>query len=204
MADSENNNTTLPAEHENPGTPGNSQVPGNKAVAPLSASFGINFSLLNTKFHGLFEKNGEEGYAILLMPSREDGDSSLSIGQLVDDIKHLVGGVNDKANTDKLEADLYKNLSGLEGGGDASVLDKLYVKLQMAFLYIKKTKETSDVEYAFQLKVLSKDVIPSEIQNIVDVESVSFSIWNTKRKKVLEQMSLKTISDYLEETDSEQ
>lgn len=169
-------------------------------TAPLNANIGIEFSLIGTKLRAMYEKNGDEGYALLLAPSEQEADNAISIGQMVKDIQNLVKGVDANASTEEMEANLQESLSGLGDGGGNSPLDKLYLKLQMAFLYIKKTKTESNIEYAFQLQILSKDVIPKEIQSLVNVEYVSISVWNTSRKKVVERMALETVSDYLGET----
>ena len=69
----------------------------------------------------------------------------------------------------------------------------------MAFLYIRKTKDdaSSTLEYAFQLQVIAKDVIPEAVRSLVTVDNLSVSVWNTTRQKVLDQMSLISINDYI-------
>lgn len=164
-------------------------------VNPLSANIGIDFSLIGTRLHAAYEKSGKDGYAVLLIPSEQEADNGVSIGEVISDIKKLVKGVDEKANTETMEADLESGVSGLENGG--SSLDKLIIKLQMAYLYIRKSEKESALEYAFQLQVISKDVIPKAIQQLVTIDNVSISVWNTQRQKVIDKMALVTINDYL-------
>lgn len=177
------------------------QTEGNGTTNPLSANIGIDFSLIGTKLHAAYEKSGADGYAILLMPSQQTAENGVSIGEVISDIKKLVGGVDAKADTSSLEEDLKSGVSGLEGeGGDGFNLNNLMIKLQMAFLYIRKSEKESTIEYAFQLQVISKDVIPKAIQQLITIDNVSISVWNTQRQKIVDKMALVTISDYLGDT----
>ena len=56
---------------------------------------------------------------------------------------------------------------------------------------------TSQLEYAFQLQVLTEGLVPENIKKIVDVKSLSLAVWNTDRRKILDQMSLMTVAEYL-------
>lgn len=57
----------------------------------------------------------------------------------------------------------------------------------MAYLYILKNKGQDILEYAFQLQILTEGLIPPAIAQIVDVSNVSLAVWNTSRKKVINQ-----------------
>jgi hypothetical protein len=69
----------------------------------------------------------------------------------------------------------------------------------MAYLFIRKTSKESILEYAFQLQIISKDVIPEKIRNmgLIDIDNISISVWNTDRSKVKEQMSLVSVDEFL-------
>lgn len=176
-------------------------------MSDLNASVGIDFSLLGTSLHAAYEKKGAEGYAVLLLPTEQNPNNGVSIGAVIEDIKKLVKGVDDKANTDDMDKDLMEGVNSLaikEGeaedtkGDKQTGLNNLIVKLQMAYLYIRKIPgQDSQLEYAFQLQVIAKDVIPPEIQSLVDVDNVSISVWNTTRQKILDRMSLVTIDEYI-------
>lgn len=172
-------------------------------MSDLNASVGIDFSLLGTSLHAAYEKKGEDGYAVLLLPTEQNPNNGVSIGTVIQDIKKLVKGVDANAKTDDMDTDLMNGVSSLavkenaEGDTNAG-LDNLIVKLQMAYLYIREaTGQESQLEYAFQLQVIAKDVIPSEIKSLVNVDNVSISVWNTTRQKILDKMSLVTIDEYI-------
>lgn len=172
-------------------------------MSDLNASVGIDFSLLGTNLHAAYEKKGEEGYAVLLLPTEQNPNQGVSIKDVIDDIKRLVKGVDSNAKTDDMDKDLTDGVSSLAITGDSreegkTGLNQLLVKLQMAYLYIRKVAgQESQLEYAFQLQVIAKDVIPKEIQNLVYVDNVSISVWNTGRQKILDKMSLVTIDEYI-------
>lgn len=167
-------------------------------IHPLSANLGIDFTLIGTKLHAAFEKSGEDGYAVLLMPSEQMADNGVSIGEVISDLKGLVSKVDDKADTSGMEGALQSGVSGLTAESkDGFDLNKLMIKLQMAYLYIHKTDKESVLEYAFQLQVISKDVIPKKIQKLITIDNLSISVWNTERQKVIDKMALVTINDYL-------
>lgn len=183
-------------------------------MSDLNASVGVDFSLLGTNLHAAYEKKGKEGYAVLLLPTEQKADQGVSIKKVIEDIKSLVSGVYSQQEaggadvsiqqrTENMEQDLMDGVNSLdlgEGGekdGDTG-LENLRVKLQMAYLYIRKVpNQESQLEYAFQLQVIASNVIPKEIQSLVDVDNVSISVWNTSRQKVVERMSLVTIDEYI-------
>lgn len=168
-------------------------------VNALNASIGLDFSLIGSKLHAAYEKRGSDGYAVLLIPSEQNADRGVSIGEVIKDIKKMVEGVDEKADTSSMEKDLESGISGLsKEEGKGSVLDNLIIKLKMAYLYIRKSSQESTLEYAFQLEVITKGMIPEGIKQLVDVGNISISVWNTDRRKVVEKMGLMTIQDYLE------
>lgn len=169
-----------------------------KTINPLCANIGIEFSLIGTKLHAAYEKTGEDGYTILLMPSKQMADNGVSIGEVISDIKGLIVGVDKEADTSGMEESLRSGVSSLsEEGGEGFDLNKLMIQLKMAYLYLHKTEKESTLEYAFQLQVISKDVIPKKIQKLINIDNLSISVWNTDRKKVTDQMALVTMNEYL-------
>ncbi len=99
-----------------------------------------------------------------------------------------------------MEKDLTDTLAGLQAGSSGFDLSKIIVKLNMAYLYIRKGADPKDnvLEYAFQLQVITEGLIPKEIAQIVDVSNLSLSVWNTSRKKVVDKMQLITADEYLD------
>ena len=102
----------------------------------LKASIGIDFSLIGTQLHAMYEKN-EGGYAVLLIPSEQTPDSGISVKDLIDDIKKMARGVTgsdtavDTAQLEKAMTEAAK-----EGGSTSMKLEDIVIKLQMAYLYI--------------------------------------------------------------------
>lgn len=164
----------------------------------LKASIGIDFSLIGTQLHAMYEKN-EGGYAVLLIPSEQTPDSGISVKDLIDDIKKMAKGVSGSdtaVDTTQLETAMTE--AAKEGGGSTSMkLEDIVIKLQMAYLYICKKGENSVLEYAFQLQVVTEGLVPETIKPIVDVTNLSISVWNTDRKKVVDKMALITVDEYL-------
>lgn len=60
---------------------------GSGVVNALNASIGLDFSLIGSRLHAAYEKNGSDGYAVLLIPSEQNADNGVSIGEVVEDIK---------------------------------------------------------------------------------------------------------------------
>lgn len=164
----------------------------------LNALVGIDFRIFETDLHAGFEKRESDGYALLVIPTSLEADNGISIGNMIKEIKGLVSRVDENANTDDMEKNLQNGVSGLTRDDDQKFdLDKLMIKLRMAFLYIEKTAEKSTIEYAFQLEIITEGMIPAKIRSLVDVNNVSISVWNTQRKQLIEKMSLMTVNSYL-------
>lgn len=169
-------------------------------MSDFNALVGIDFSLIGTKLRAVYEKKGEDGYAILLIPSVQEVNNGVSIGEVMKDIKNLIKGAGSDASTEDMEKDLTASISALstEGSTNNFDLSKIVVRLHMAYLYILKNKGQDILEYAFQLQILTEGLIPPAIAQIVDVSNVSLAVWNTSRKKVINQMQLVTIDNFLE------
>lgn len=166
-------------------------------MSDLNALIGIDFSLIGTKLQAVYEKKGEDGYAILLAPSAQEADNGVSIGEVIADIQKLVSGTGSNASADDMKKDLTASMSALSTG-DKFDPCKVVVQLNMAYLYLRKGKEQDVLEYAFQLRILTEGLIPPAIAQIVDVSNVSLSVWNTSRQKIINQMQLVTIDNFLE------
>lgn len=174
-------------------------------MSDLNLLVGIDFSLIGTKLHAAYEDRGEEGYSVLLMPSVQDGDNVISIGKVVEDIEKLFSKSETPVDTAGMKKDLTDSLSGMSNDkneGDKFSLDNVFVKLSMAYLYIHKEKDDSKstLEYAFQLQIITENMIPAAVAQIVNVTNLSLSIWNTKRMNVISKMELVTIDDYINNT----
>lgn len=174
-------------------------------MAELNALIGVDFSIVGTSLKAVYEKK-DKGYAVLLIPSEQEADEGVSIGEVIGDIERLVTKNGGSVDTKAMEKELTGALSTLddqtdtEGASGQGLLDKLKVRLTMAYLYLHKDGEgkPAETEYAFELQIITKGMIPDAIAEIVDVNDVSISIWNTTRKKVIDKMQLVSVSSYLE------
>lgn len=164
--------------------------------AALNANLAIDFTLIGSELHASYEKNND-GYAILLLPTRPEVNNGVNLGKVISDIKSMMKNVNGgtEVNTKTLEENLQNNLS--TGDQKVSSLDNVVVKLNMAYLYMKKSGTQSELEYAFQLQVLTDGLIPKEIEQLVDIKNISISVWQTNRARILNQMNLVTINQFL-------
>ena len=174
-------------------------------MADLNALVGIDFSLIGTKLHAVYEQK-KDGYAVLLAPSEQNAENGVSIKQLISDISDMLKGSISDEDKDKMEDNITGKLSGLSDNGGVAAGD-IIVRLNMAYLYINKEADKEAVtEYAFQLQIVNDGLIPKAVSNIVDVTNVSVSVWNTTRQKVLDQMQLVSINKYLglPETDGDE
>lgn len=172
-------------------------------MSEINALVGVDFSLIGTKLHAAYEKR-ENGYAVLLIPSVQNADNSVNLGEVVKDIQKLISGESGKPEDMKeLTDSLEKSVASLDKNADdpqkKKGLDTVEIKLNMAYLYIKEESgKDRIVEYAFQMSILTEGLIPEAVAKIVDVSRVAIAIWNTNRKKVTEKMALETIDSYLE------
>lgn len=165
----------------------------------LKAAIGIDFALIGTQLHAMYEKN-DAGYAVLLIPSEQTPDKGISVKELIDDIKKMAkGATGTDVDTSQLEAAMKSAAQEGSSGKDKAAmdLDAIIIKLQMAYLYICKKGEVSALEYAFQLQVVTEGLVPEAIKPMVDVTNLSISVWNTDRKKVVDRMALITVDEYL-------
>jgi len=169
-------------------------------MSEVNALVGVDFSLIGTKLHAAYEKK-ENGYAVLLVPSVQNADNSVSLGEVVKDIQKLMGG-SGAADVKELTESLEKSVASIDkNAGDPAKkkgLDAVEIKLGMAYLYIKEESgKERIVEYAFQMNILTEGLIPEAVAKIIDVSRVAIAVWNTNRKKVVDTMALETIDSYL-------
>lgn len=170
-------------------------------MSEVNALVGVDFSLIGTKLHAAYEKK-ENGYAVLLVPSVQNADNSVSLGEVVKDIQKLMGG-SGAADVKELTESLEKSVASIDkNAGDPAKkkgLDAVEIKLGMAYLYIKEESgKERIVEYAFQMNIFTEGLIPEAVAKIIDVSRVAIAVWNTNRKKVVDTMALETIDSYLE------
>lgn len=172
-------------------------------MSDLNALVGIDFSLIGTKLRAVYEKRGDNGYAILLTPTPQDADNGVTLKVLMEDVKKLIYGKScSDEDAKKLEDSFGKQLGSLseDTGSDWKNIE---IKLDVAYLYIDRGGSENITEYAFQMEIITEAAIPQEIKDMVTVNNLSVAVWNTSRKSVVEKMNLRTISSYIAELDSQ-
>lgn len=173
----------------------------------LNAAIGVDFSLIGTKLHAMYKKD-TNGYKILLIPTLQSDNEGITIQELIDDIKSLTESVtgSNSLNTEELTTALdgavqeAADEEGKKGANDKLPdTSEIRIILSMAYLYINKEdeQEKSDIEYAFNLNILTTGLIPKALSSIVTVDHIGISVWNTERTQILNQMSIVKIEDYL-------
>ncbi|WP_294351336.1 hypothetical protein [uncultured Clostridium sp.] len=157
---------------------------------------GAKFKLLGASETAIFSKD-KEGYSVLLAPSETEENKGITIKELVTQVNDLIKNFDSKAKAieqSEIEGKIDAVAPKDESGKSKFDITNLKVILNQAFLYMKSQDKT--LEYAFSLTIDSKEVIPEEI-TFLNVENVTFSIWNTTRSKVIEKMALITPETYL-------
>ncbi len=158
------------------------------STSSLNAAIAVDFSLIGTKLHAMYKKDAN-GYKILLIPTLQSGNEGVTIKELIDDIKNLTKNVtgSDSLNTEDLTNVLdaaVEESAGEAGTSKKSANDKLpdtsqiRIILNMAYLYISKQGEQqeSQIEYAFNLNILTTGLIPKVLSSIVTVDHIGIAV----------------------------
>jgi hypothetical protein len=131
---------------------------------------------------------------------------SFTISQFVEEVNKIAGnsnGVDQKEIQDKIS-----NAGNIK---DNSILEGISIVLKEIFFYYQSTKTydlsspdkysdtpkdgwTSSFEYAFDIEIENNGFMKNDIFTI---NSLSFAIWNTKRKTIINTMNLTDITNLL-------
>ncbi|HEX3021469.1 MAG TPA: hypothetical protein VHP81_03650 [Lachnospiraceae bacterium] len=166
----------------------------------LQAQLGVNFTLLGSDFTAMYEKT-EKGYSVLLMPVNQADNKGITIDKLLEDVKKLMGGGDVDASqlTDSLNA--VQKDSGTSGGKTIDV-NSIRVFVRTAYLYINSSDQadaatnTGKTEYAFKLDIDMSSLLPPSI-DLINIDTLSLAVWNTKRPKILDMMHLESVDKLL-------
>lgn len=154
------------------------------------------FTLLGQKLLAAYKKE-DRGYKVLLAPTNFEKNNGVTIEEMVKQVNGLLGNIDSSMENAIDQEDLENQIkSANEGDGSSFDFTKLRFILQTAYLYINKEDGKTSTEYAFDLMIDASNVFPKDF--IVKVESVSISVWNTKREKVVNTMSLFDPKAYIE------
>lgn len=170
---------------------------------PVKVNAGIKFTLLKNDFVVAFQKDGNV-VSILLAPTNASEKNGMTIQEMVDEIKKLMGVGSEDTEVKGLEEQLQKTVKsvGKTEGDDSFKPMEITISLQQAFLYYRSEtngseKTVKDLEYAFSLSVdMSKMLDKIDIFNL---KEITLSVWKTDRKKVTESMNMFKIEDFLKE-----
>lgn len=152
----------------------------------MQALLEADFMILGTKLVAEYYKNGEQNY-FLMMPTDETDARSITVEEMLNDIKILVGDTLD--TTELINC---MNSIGIS-------VDKIKVSLKMAYFYMISDgtdKNNNKTEYAFHLEIDTSEVLPASFK-LFDINKIGFAIWNTERPKIISQMNLYKPEDLL-------
>ena len=152
----------------------------------MQALLEADFMILGTKLVAEYYENGEQNY-FLLMPTDEADARSITVEEMLNDIKILVGDTLD--TTELINC---MNSIGIS-------VDKIKVSLKMAYFYMISDgtdKNNNKTEYAFHLEIDTSEVLPASFK-LFDINKIGFAIWNTERPKIISQMNLYKPEDLL-------
>lgn len=197
------------------------------AASAIKVNANVNFVLFKNPFVAALEKD-EEAMMLLLAPSSTEGRKSITVGEMIDEVKKLLGKGDEDEDIKKLSADLESNLSNVaeipgpveaEAPADPAAPDEedpdapvvpvvsegetgvktIRFTIEQAFLYYEKRGAESSTEYAFSLSVDTSKLL-REV-GIFQLKGASISVWNTDRKKILDSMKMFGIQDFLDESE---
>lgn len=155
----------------------------------MNAFAGAKVSFLNTELSIKFQKNGDD-CTFLLAPKKTNGtEGNTTLKDLIDAVANLFGSTTLPQNN-------LENLLGTQ----AQDFAKIYIKLTMAFLYVKKVNSKTEVEYAFMIETKNLDsIFPKGFENVFKLKDIQLAIYNTKNTNVIKAMEITTPEDALNE-----
>ncbi len=166
---------------------------------PVKVNAGIKFTLLKNNFVAALQKE-DKVLSILLAPTNAPGENGITIKEMVDEIKDLMGAKDNDPEVQDMTNQLENTVSSVGEGG----LDPMEIKifLQQAFLYYRSAEDGSEksvksLEYAFSLRVDTSKLLKK--MDFFNLDEVTLSVWKTERKKVTDSMNMFKIEDFLKE-----
>ena len=186
------------------------QSAGTAQTTPSGTSFivGIDMTLLNADFKALVQREApvdpqeyDSATRILVMPTDEP-KGGMSIGEMIQAVNSMIARFSNKQSADLKADDVKKSVGDLVSNDSKSLLDQIYFEILQLFIYYEnKTKGGKDVsknfEFAVSLRITNKMDLPPEFKKLIDLKSITFSIWKTTRKSILNRMALGDIPSLL-------
>lgn len=182
------------------------ELAGTSAAIPVRINAGVKFTLLKNHFVAALEKDGDV-MMLLLAPTDSAGQEGMTVKEMVDEVKKLMGAKDGDPEVAKMESELKGTVEGMSDPEKAkSGFDPMSIRIyvQQAFLYYRTGGKNEDgtvkkeLEYAFSLKADTSKLLGK--MDLFTLDEIYFSVWKTNRKKVTDTMNMFMIEDYLKET----
>lgn len=158
-----------------------------QAVKDASINAGAVISVFGIHLMGAIE-NSADGTRVLVCPSTENPKQSVSLDSICDSV-----GIS---STAKESIDSVIKYLGFTHGIKETTID-----VYQAFYYYSSYKtDTADglnQEYAFSLGMTNGGELNPPEGLPFSIESISFSLWNSTREKVVESLGVYSIADML-------
>lgn len=171
------------------------------AAKALQANAGIRFTLLGRPFVAAFNKSGSgdtQDIAFVVMPEPGSKAEPCTIGKLCQGLNSVVSGVTgEESSTVFNEEDLGGQINNYT---DTAENADVSLQLNQLFLYIRKAAGSPvDAQYALSVAVNVGDfgLKFSGDQDLVSMDSVWISIWNTEIESIRKTMQIESIDQLL-------
>lgn len=182
-------------------------APAGNAVKSIQANAGIRFTLLGRPFVAAFTKTGSgdtQDIAFVIMPEPGSKSEPCTIQELCDGLNGVVSGAtgDEQANVFTKE-DMDSQIGNYTKGADPETPEEnaeISVQLNQLFLYIKKKAgQELDVQYALSVAIAVDDfgLKFKDGKNLVSMDSVWVSIWNTDIESIQKTMQIESIDKLL-------
>lgn len=154
----------------------------------------VDFSLLSAELTGAAEKN-ENGIEFLVMPQSNTASDLLPLDGMVNGINDFFMKITESDEFKLDAADILEKIKEIVGEIALAVL-KFSIK-QIFIHFIKSKNGKVRLEYAFSIGIDLSDEKAKKDIPYTQLRSMTFGIWNTDNKKVIEKMGLLDISEQL-------
>lgn len=161
----------------------------------LSVNAGIKITILKHSFVGIVQKDDAYDLRVLIAPGDEITGQAMDIGEISREIAKLTGSQGDE---NEVTDQLGKAVENFKDSSSPAGISSINFYLRQAYMLYEKKAGASDknVEYAFSLTVDMSHMLKSI--DLFSIQEISFSIWKTTRKGVLDKMGTYSIDEYLE------
>lgn len=189
-------NENLPENQEE--TPGGNEpviTEKGEGTAPINVNVGVKFTILKTNLVAALQKDDKK-WQVLVAPTDAVASRGMSIKEIVAEIQNLMGGGQEAvAGLEDQLSGAVESMSDQKSGSFDPMSIEFY--LRQVFVYYEKEGEKSSAEYAFSIEVNTSQMLKQ--LGVFNLEGIVLSVWNTKRNKVKERMSMFDIDTYLAE-----